>query len=205
MSLASTKKSKLLKQISDEVWGLTASPLYGYRTQHQYCPVLGEGSQNARVVFVGEAPGEKEAQTGRPFAGAAGKVLDKLLTAAGLPRGEVFIGNLVKDRPPDNRDPLPEEVALYGPFLIRQLNVIQPKVIATLGRISLQYVLRYYGAAEYGQTISVLHGKPIALTMDWGSAVLMPLYHPAAALYNPKLRPALEADFKLLRSFIDLK
>lgn len=195
-------KTKALKQIRDEVWRLTQSPLYAYRTENKYYPVLGEGSHDARVVFVGEAPGEKEAQTGRPFAGAAGKVLDRLLLDADISRGEVYIGNLVKDRPPQNRDPLPEEIALYGPFLIRQLEVIQPQVVATLGRYSLQYLLQYYGAAEFGQTIAVLHGKPITLTVSWGGAVLLPLYHPAAALYNPSLRAVMQADMATLSGIL---
>lgn len=195
-------KTKALKQIRDEVWRLTQSPLYAYRTENKYYPVLGEGSHDARVVFVGEAPGEKEAQTGRPFAGAAGKVLDRLLLDADISRGEVYIGNLVKDRPPQNRDPLPEEIALYGPFLIRQLEVIQPRVVATLGRYSLQYLLQYYGAVEFGQTIAVLHGKPITLTVSWGDAVLLPLYHPAAALYNPSLRAVMQADMATLSGIL---
>lgn len=195
-------KTSALKQIRDEVWGLTESPLYAYRTEHQYYPVLGEGSHDARVVFVGEAPGENEAKTGRPFAGAAGRVLDQLLLGIGLAREAVYIGNLVKDRPPNNRDPLPEEIALYGPFLIRQLEVIQPAVIATLGRHSLQYLLSYYGAAASGQTITVLHGKPIAVSTSWGASTIFPLYHPAAALYNPSLKAAMQTDFQTLSGIL---
>lgn len=195
-------KTNALKQIRDEVWNLTQSPLYAYRTEHKYYPVLGEGSHDARVIFVGEAPGENEAKTGRPFAGAAGKVLDQLLTSIGLAREEVYIGNLVKDRPPNNRDPLPEEIALYGPFLIRQLQVIQPQVVATLGRYSLQYLLQHYAAPQFGQTISALHGKPIQIQAEWGTATLLPLYHPAAALYNPSLRAVQHTDIRVVSDIL---
>ncbi len=191
-------KINALKQIRDEVWELTQSPLYAYRVEHKYYPVLGEGSHDARVVFVGEAPGETEAKTGRPFAGAAGKVLDRLLTGIGLARDEVYIANLVKDRPPGNRDPLPEEIVLYGPFLIRQLQVIQPQVIGTLGRYSLQFLLQHYAAPQFGQTISTLHGKPIHVQAEWGSVALVPLYHPAAALYNPSLRVVQQEDMQVV-------
>ncbi len=200
VGMATTEEQ--LKQIRDEVWDLKQSPLYTYRTENKYYPVLGEGGHTARVVFVGEAPGENEAKTGRPFAGAAGKVLDQLLASINLKREDVYIANLVKDRPPGNRDPQPEEIELYGPFLIRQLEAIQPKVVATLGRHSLQYLLQYFGAPEFGQTITKLHGRVIPVKASYGPLTLVPLYHPAAALYNPNLRAVQLEDIKVLSGIL---
>ena len=109
--------NEILRQIKDEVMALSQSPLYDERIANMVYPVIGEGSHRARVMFIGEAPGKNEAQTGRPFCGASGRVLDVLLAHIGLPREEVYITNIVKDRPPGNRDPKPEEIALYAPFL----------------------------------------------------------------------------------------
>lgn len=195
-------KDEALKKIRDEVWGLEASPLYQYRTENKYYPVLGEGSHEATVVFVGEAPGETEAKTGRPFAGAAGRVLNELLATISIAREDVYIANLVKDRPPGNRDPLPAEIELYGPFLLRQIEIIQPKVVATLGRYSLQYLLDKFGSWQIGQTIGQLHGQAVQVQARFGELAILPLYHPAAALYNPSLRKVMEADFKSLSAIL---
>ena len=126
--------SELLKKIRDEVWDGEHLPLYSERIRNGVYPVLGEGSHEAKIMFIGEAPGRNEALQGRPFCGAAGKVLDELLLSAGILRASVYITNIVKDRPPQNRDPLPEEISAYGPFLDRQIEIIKPAVIATLGR-----------------------------------------------------------------------
>ena len=108
-----------LKKIKDEVVALVASPLYAYRVDNDYLPVIGEGSHSAKIMFVGEAPGKNEAKTGRPFCGRAGKVLDNLLASVGIDRQDVYVTNIVKDRPQGNRDPLPEEIEIYAPFLDR--------------------------------------------------------------------------------------
>lgn len=192
-------KSDLMKQIRDELLHLTESPLYEYRQANKYFPVIGEGSHDAKIVFIGEAPGKNEAQTARPFCGASGKVLDELLASIKLERSSVYITNIVKDRPMENRDPLPAEIALYGPFLDRQLEIIKPKVVATLGRFSLNYILEKFNRPELGQTISTLHGTVIPLTDD---LVLVPLYHPAASIYNQKLKETLIKDFQVLKGFI---
>src|SRR5258708_36791933 len=107
-------KREQMRAIKDEILTLTESPLYAYRSENNYFPVIGEGSHNASIMFVGEAPGKNEAKTGRPFCGAAGKILDELLAGVNIPRADVYITNIVKDRPPQNRDPLPEEIAAYG-------------------------------------------------------------------------------------------
>src|SRR3989344_3302427 len=191
-------KRDLLKRIKDEVVVLKDSPLYEYRISDNYFPVIGEGSHDAEIMFIGEAPGENEAKTGRPFCGRAGKLLDKLLESIGLPRESVYITNIVKDRPPKNRDPLPDEIACYAPFLDRQIEIIKPKVVATLGRFSMQYVMNRYGLEWELAPISVLHGK----VLEANSFKLVPLYHPAAAIYNQQLLKTLEADFQVLKSLI---
>src|SRR3989344_4655336 len=127
-------RTELLRQIKEEVVKLKESPLYKERIRTRMLPVIGEGNHYAQIMFVGEAPGRTEAMTGRPFSGAAGKVLDGLLKSVGIERQDVYITNVVKDRPPNNRDPLPEEISLYAPFLDRQIEIIRPKVIVALGR-----------------------------------------------------------------------
>src|SRR3989344_2132966 len=138
-------KHEEMKKIKDEIVALSSSPLYSYRSENNYFPVIGEGSHDATIMFVGEAPGLNEAKTGRPFCGAAGKFLTELIESIGLARSQVYITNIGKGRPPENRDPTPEEIELYAPFLDRQIEIIQPKVIATLGRFSMQYVMSRYG------------------------------------------------------------
>src|SRR3990172_11500555 len=153
------EKERALKAIKDEILGLVSSPLYKERIKNKYFPVIGEGNHSAWIMFIGEAPGENEAKTGRPFCGRAGKVLDELLVSAGIARKDVYVTNIVKDRPPGNRDPYPDEIEIYAPFLDRQIEIIKPKVIATLGRFSMQYVMNRYGLEWEIAPISVLHGK----------------------------------------------
>ncbi len=191
-----------MKQIRDELFALTASPLYAYRTQHKYYPVVGEGSHDAPILFVGEAPGKNEAEKGRPFCGAAGKLLDQLLDSINLPRSEAYITNIVKDRPPENRDPLPSEIELYGPFLDRQIDIIQPKAIATLGRFSYGYIMNKFDPYAVLEPISKAHGKIFEEEASYGSIKIVPLYHPAAAIYNQHLKETLFNDFKILKQFI---
>lgn len=193
-------RTEQMRQIKDEVVGLTASPLFAYRVENKYFPVIGEGSHEAKIIFVGEAPGRNEAKTGRPFCGAAGKILDELLGSVGIKREEIYITNIVKDRPPENRDPLPEEIEIYGPFLDRQIEIIQPKVIATLGRYSMVYILEKFGLHDQG-TISQLHGKSFEAKASYGPITIIPLYHPAAAIYNQALKTTLLEDFKVLEKF----
>ena len=118
-------KADLLKKIEDKILVLKESPLYKYRTENKYFPVIGEGSVDAKIVMIGEAPGRNEAKTGRPFCGTAGKVLDELLKHVGLERNSIYITNIVKDRPPENRDQTAEEIRVYGPFLDQQIDIIQ--------------------------------------------------------------------------------
>ncbi|MDQ3065227.1 MAG: uracil-DNA glycosylase [bacterium] len=146
--------------------------------------VMGEGNPDAEVIFVGEAPGKKEDELGIPFIGAAGKFLNEMLASINLDRSDVFITSIVKYRPPNNRDPLPEEKAEFLPYLVSQIEVIEPKLVVTLGRHSLNCFMPEH-------QIGKVHGE---LKYHQGQAFL-PLYHPAAALYNGSLRQILISDF----------
>ncbi len=191
-------RTEELKKIRDEVIALTSSPLYQERVKNNYFPVIGEGNHDAEIMFIGEAPGENEAKTGRPFCGRAGQVLDKLLESVGIDRKSVYVTNIVKDRPPSNRDPSPEEIAAYAPFLDRQVEIIKPRVVATLGRFSMQYVMNRYGLEWEIAPISLLHGK-VFQAKDFK---FIPLYHPAAAIYNQELLKTLENDFQILKTVV---
>ncbi len=153
--------------------------------------VPGEGPVDAEIVFVGEGPGFHENNQGRPFVGAAGNFLEELLATIGMQREDVFITNVVKCRPPGNRDPAPQELEACSPYLDKQLQAINPKVIVTLGRYSMA---RYIPNAK----ISEIHGQPIRIR----GTLIMPFYHPAAALHRPSLRSVVEEDFLKLTEII---
>ena len=159
--------------------------------------VMGDGNPNAAIVFIGEAPGKNEDLQGLPFVGAAGKFLDEMLAAAKMDRGDVYITNIVKYRPPNNRDPLPGEKQAFWPYLLRQLEIIQPKVVITLGRHSGGYFIP-------NLHISTDHGHARKVKYHEYEFMVIPLYHPAAALYNGSMRETLINDFlaaaKLARS-----
>ncbi len=159
--------------------------------------VMGDGNVDADIVFIGEAPGKNEDEQGLPFIGAAGKFLDSMLEGAGITRSEVYITNIVKYRPPNNRDPLPEEKQTFWPYLVRQLDVIAPKIVVTLGRHSMEYFLP-------GQKISLIHGQPKRIRFGQSRIVVVPLYHPAAALYNGSMRTVLNEDFIKLPKIIKI-
>ena len=153
--------------------------------------VPGEGSRTADIMFVGEGPGFYEDRDGRPFVGPAGKLLDELLASIKLKRQDVYITNMVKCRPPNNRDPLPGESSACQPYLDKQLEMISPRVVATLGRYSFS---KFFP----GEPISRARGK----SRRWKNLIIYPMYHPAAALHNPKLRGVLEHDFQALPSLV---
>ncbi|HWQ45853.1 MAG TPA: uracil-DNA glycosylase [Longilinea sp.] len=179
--------SEILKEVAVQVSACTRCSLHLSRKNS----VPGEGPANAQVMFIGEGPGFYENEQGRPFVGQAGKLLDELLGKAGLVRHTVFIANVVKCRPPGNRDPLPEELTACGEYLERQINAINPKVIVTLGRFSMA---RFLPMAK----ISDVHGQ----SMWVRGRLIVPMYHPAAALHQPTLRPSLERDFAKLPEYI---
>jgi uracil-DNA glycosylase len=152
--------------------------------------VPGEGSAEAEIMFIGEGPGQKEDKLGRPFVGAAGKFLDEMLGVIKMKRENVYIANVVKCRPPQNRDPSPEEAESCWPWLMEQIKLISPKLVITLGRHSMERFLP-------GQKISQLHGKALRRNIpELGVYVFYALYHPAAALYNGSMREVLISDFK---------
>lgn len=157
--------------------------------------VMGDGNLDAEIVFIGEAPGKNEDLQGLPFVGAAGKFLNEMLASINLDRSDVYITNIVKYRPPNNRDPLPEEKQAFWPYLIKQLQIIQPKIIITLGRHSMEYFLP-------GMKISLIHGQPKRVQFGNDKVVIMPLFHPAAALYNGSMRQTLLDDFLKVPSVI---
>lgn len=150
--------------------------------------VMGDGNANADIVFIGEAPGKNEDQQGLPFVGAAGKFLNEMLAQAGMDRSDVYITNIVKYRPPNNRDPLPDEKKAFWPYLLKQLQIIEPKVVVTLGRHSMEYFLP-------DMKISQIHGQAKRIQFGDHRLVIVPLYHPAAALYNGGMRQTLIDDF----------
>lgn len=195
-------KEREMEKIVEEVGALSSSPLYSYRVDNNYFPVIGEGSLSSKIFFVGEAPGKKEAETGKPFCGRSGQFLTELISSVGLERKNVYITSVVKDRPPENRDPTPKEIALYGPYLDKQFEIIKPKVIVLLGRISMKYVFKLAGIEDQLETIGTMHGKVYEGKLSYGKVVLLPLYHPAAALYNPKNRQVLMDDFKIVKKYI---
>lgn len=192
-------KTDEMKKIRDEILVLKSSPLFVYRTSNNYFPVIGEGSHDAKIMFVGEAPGKNEAKTGRPFCGAAGKILDELLTSVGIDRKSVYVTNIVKDRPPENRDPLPSEIESYGPFLDRQIEIIQPHVIATLGRYAMGYIMRKFDLDLELEPIGKAHGKAYNAEAKYGPLEIVSLYHPCVAIYNRSTLDTLKKDFEILR------
>lgn len=159
--------------------------------------VPGEGSADAEIMFIGEGPGAKEDELGRPFVGAAGKFLDEMLATIKLERKDVYITNVVKCRPPNNRDPLPEEVVVCWPWLLEQIKIIKPKLIITLGRHSMARFLPE-------MKISEAHGQAMRREIKGvGPQVFYVIYHPAAALYNPSLREILIKDFKKIPKILE--
>jgi DNA polymerase len=198
----SDDKRAQMKRIAEALENLEDSPLYEFRQDKNYSYVLGEGDLNAKIMFIGEAPGAQEAKSGRPFVGTAGKVLDELLNSIGLNRRDVYITNIVKDRPPENRDPRTEEIELYAPFLVEQIDIIKPEVIATLGRFAMDFILARFDATELGEKIGALHGKVLKGKTPYGEVTIVPLYHPAAAFYNQSLEDILRSDIQVLKKFI---
>jgi DNA polymerase len=177
-----------LDEIAAQVRDCTRCELYRSRTNG----VPGNGNPNAEIMFIGEAPGWHEDKQGLPFVGAAGQFLNEMLASIGLTRDEVFVTNIVKSRPPGNRDPLPDEIAACSHYLDAQIATIQPKVIVTLGRFSMA---RWFP----GERISRIHGQ----ARRFGSFVVVPMYHPAAALHQASLRETVEADMAKLPRIID--
>ncbi len=187
----------LLDQIAAEIVTTNVCPDLAKTAKHL---VFGEGSPTAKVVFIGEAPGKQEDLTGRPFIGAAGKVLDALLESIGLQRKDVYITSILKYRPPNNRDPLPQEKQAFWPALQAQLDAIQPMLVVTLGRHSLNCFLPDLKiGAVHGQVQT--YAPATSTKAPWA---LLPLYHPAAALYNNSMRQVLIDDFARISQLLKI-
>jgi DNA polymerase len=181
----SVERAAALREYAEQTAGCTKCALAKGRTQ----VVFGSGNPNAELVFVGEAPGFHEDQQGLPFVGQAGKLLDKLLGGIGMTRADVQVVNVLKCRPPGNRDPLPEEIAACEPHLFRQIELIQPTMVATLGN----FATKLLSGRPAG--ITRVHGYEQEVTLGARKVLLYPLYHPAAALYTPSMLKVLEEDF----------
>ncbi len=186
-----------LEKLNNEIKTCTKCRLHQFRKN----AVPGEGNPHAEIMFIGEAPGYNEDIQGRPFVGAAGKFLTELIeNVLGVPRSSVYITNVVKCRPPENRDPYPDEIEICTPYLDRQIVIIKPKIIVTLGRHSTGYILSKAGIKV--KNITTVRGHVFNVTILGVSLNVMPTLHPAAALYNPQLKSYLEEDFKKLREII---
>lgn len=183
-----------LEKIKSEVVNCTKCSLHKQRTN----AVAGEGSSKADIMFIGEAPGYNEDQTGRPFCGKAGKILDELLDSIGIKRENIFITNIVKCRPPGNRNPTSEEINTCTPYLDRQIELIKPKIIGCLGNFATAYIMKRFGLKDKIQGVSKIHSKVFTLSTLLGPIKIIPLYHPAVATYNPNMKDVLLKDFKKL-------
>src|SRR3990170_314226 len=182
-----------LDELKREASGCERCRLSQTRTQ----VVFGVGNPDADLMFVGEAPGFHEDQQGIPFVGQAGKLLDRLLEGIGLTRADVYVGNVIKCRPPGNRDPLPDEIAACEPHLFRQIELIEPKLVATLGN----FATKLLSGRPAG--ITRVHGHEQEVTLGSRTVLLYPLYHPAAALYTPSMLKVLEEDFARIPEILE--
>jgi uracil-DNA glycosylase family 4 len=186
-------RASALRAHADETATCTRCVLAGGRTQ----VVFGAGNPDADLMFVGEAPGFHEDQQGIPFVGQAGKLLEKLLAGIGLERSDVYIANVLKCRPPGNRDPMPEEIAACEPHLFRQIELIEPRLVATLGN----FATKLLSGKPLG--ITRVHGQPQEVALGASRVLLYPLYHPAAALYTPSMLKVLEEDFARIPALLE--
>jgi uracil-DNA glycosylase len=187
------ERAAALREYAEQTSTCTRCALAQGRTQ----VVFGSGSPTAELMFVGEAPGFHEDQQGVPFVGQAGKLLDTLLGGIGMTRADVFVANVLKCRPPGNRDPLPEEIAACEPHLFRQIELIDPKLVATLGNFATKLL------SGRPQGITRVHGHEQEVTLGSRTVSLYPLYHPAAALYTPSMLKVLEEDFARIPALLE--
>jgi DNA polymerase len=193
---ASSSKDYDLKLIEEDILNNFVCPLKDSAKNL----VFGKGNSDADILFIGEAPGAREDELGQPFVGSAGCELDKLLSGIGLSLSDVYIANILKYRPPSNRNPSSEEIRRHTPFLIRQISVIKPKIICTLGNYATKFALAGFKSDNMNKIkgISIVHGRPHKIN----DLIVFPLYHPAAMLYNPRLRSVLVDDFVKLKKLL---
>jgi DNA polymerase len=184
------------EKLKVEVENCRRCPLHKNRRN----PVLGDGPLESQVMLIGEAPGYWEDVQGKPFVGAAGKLLNELLASAGLSRSQVYITNVVKCRPPGNRDPKPAEIEACSPYLERQLNIIRPKIICTLGNHAAAKILPMFGFKI--KPISQIHGKIFRSSSLFGEMAIIPMFHPASALYRPPVKEILFKDWSAVNNVL---
>ncbi len=194
-------KKEEINKIRKEIEKCQKCPLFKTRLN----PVIGEGSLSPKIMFIGEAPGANEDKQGIPFCGRAGKILDELLESINLKREEVYITNIVKCRPPNNRNPLADEIESCSSFLDRQIEIIKPNLIATLGNFSSSYILKKLATKKEVPGISKIHGKVFLIKHKEKKVFIVPLYHPAVATYNPNTLPTLKKDFYILKLVLERK
>jgi len=182
-----------MEKIKEDILACKKCSLYKERN----IPVIGQGDHNAKIIFIGEAPGAKEDASGVPFCGRSGNFLNELLDHIGLKREDVYITNIVKCRPPKNRDPKDSEIECCKNYIERQIKIIKPKVVCSLGRHSMNFIMNNLGI-ENKETISNLHGKVFE-----GKYIFIPLYHPAVAIYNSSKKGELKKDFEIIKKYVD--
>jgi len=191
------KRDKLLKKIKDEVIGCKKCSLSKTRT----LPVIGQGDHNAKIMFIGEAPGLNEDKTGVPFCGQSGNILTELLNSIGLQRENVYICNILKCRPPGNRNPQADEIKACVSYLESQIETIKPKIIGALGNYAVSHILKQYNLDDQIQGISKIRGKIFEARASFGKIRIIPLYHPAVVVYNANMKDILKKDFKILKKY----
>jgi len=191
------KKDKLLKKIKNEVINCKKCSLSKTRT----LPVIGQGDHNAKIMFIGEAPGLNEDKTGVPFCGQSGNILTELLNSIGLQRENVYICNILKCRPPGNRNPQADEIKACVSYLESQIETIKPKIIGALGNYAVSHILKQYNLDDQIQGISKIRGKIFEARASFGKIRIIPLYHPAVVVYNANMKDILKEDFKILKKY----
>lgn len=193
-----SKNTKHMKELKEKVVTCKKCVLY----KEANMPVIGQGSHEADIMFIGEGPGANEDKTGVPFCGRAGDILNQLLESIKVKREDVYIANIVKHRPPSNRDPKPDEISACVPYLDKQIDIIKPKVICPLGRFAAYYIMEKFDLMDKIEGISKMHGKIFEASAPHGKITIIPLYHPAVATYNINMLPELKKDFKNIKSKI---
>jgi len=191
------KRDELLKKIKDEVIDCQKCSLFKTRT----LPVVGQGDHRAKIMFIGEAPGFNEDKTGVPFCGQSGDVLTELLNSIGLQRENVYICNILKCRPPENRNPQMDEIKACVSYLEKQIEIIKPKIIGALGNYAVSHILKQYKLDDKIQGISKIRGKIFKAKASFGEIRIIPLYHPAVVVYNANMKDILREDFKILKQY----
>jgi len=197
------KKQKLLDELKQDILNNLNCPL----KKEAKNLVFGKGNPDAKILFIGEAPGAKEDELGIPFVGRAGKDLDKALNKINLTLDDIYIANILKYRPPKNRDPKKEEIINHTPYLIKQIQIIKPKIIATLGNFSTKFVLSNFNPENMKKIegISEINGKKFKVKLENDEFLIIPIYHPSAMIYKPSLREDFEKDFQIFAKIIGIK